>query len=42
MNTFGDELDEFNEAPHEIHNSYVALTQHGSNGDLTDLTKSKA
>jgi len=36
MNSFGDELDVFNEAPHEINNhTYVALPQNGSNNDLT-------
>lgn len=42
VNTFGDELEEFSEAPHEIHNNYIALSQHGSNGDLSDLKKVKA
>lgn len=35
VNPYGDELDVFNEAPHEINHTYVALAQNGSNGDLT-------
>lgn len=42
VNTFGDELDEFNEAPHEIHNSSMATRQlAGPNGDLSDFAKIK-
>ncbi|KAK6631883.1 hypothetical protein RUM44_006913 [Polyplax serrata] len=41
INTFGDELDEFNEAPHEIHTNAVTLRQHGTNGNLSNFAKIK-
>lgn len=41
VNNFGDELDEFNEAPHEIRNNFASLRHLDSNGDLPDLSKIK-